>query len=188
MAAMGRALRREGPGPHVLDDWMAAPKRRRLAELHITLPHNIVFTAVDFETQSLRDALKASGFAFDQRAVVSWIGVTMYLAREAIDATIGTVAGCAPGTRFVLTFDQPPDVLDEKGRALLADVSGIAEKFGEPFVSLFRRDEMERLLVGHGFDAVTHFGAEDAVRRYFGGRDAGMPDVQRLATAAVAER
>jgi len=47
---------------------------------------------------------------------------------------------------------------------------------------------MERLLVEHGFDSVTQFGAEEAVRRYFGGTDVGMPDVQRLVTAVVAER
>jgi hypothetical protein len=138
MAAMGRALHREGPPPHILDDWMAADlageegraildnmrasvtpdrmhafqawtavrsrfvedfvesavsagvsqyvvlgagidsfayrhpdllerltifevdhpfsqawKRRRLDQLHITVPHNVVFSAVDFETQSI---------------------------------------------------------------------------------------------------------------------------------------
>ena len=91
------------------------------------------------------------------------------------------------GTRIVLTYDQPPDVLDEKARALLADVSGTAAKYGEPFVSLFRRDEIERLLVEHGFDSGTDFGAEEAVRRYFGGTVVGMPDLQRLVTAVVAE-
>jgi methyltransferase (TIGR00027 family) len=273
MAAMGRALHRDGPPPHVHDDWMAADlageegraildnmranvtpdrlhafqawtamrsrfvedfvesavaagvsqyvvlgagidsfayrhadrlerltifevdhplsqawKRRRLDQLHIALPHNVVFAAVDFETQSLGDALQASGFALDQPAVVSWIGVTMYLAREAIDATLDTVASWGPGTRIVLTYDQPADVLDEKGRALLADVSGTAAKYGEPFVSLFRRDEIERLLVEHGLESVTHFGSEEAVHRYFGGTDVGLPDVQRLVTAVVAER
>lgn len=273
MAAMGRALHRDGPPPHILDDWMAADlageegraildnmranvtpdrlhafqawtavrsrfvedfvdsavaagvsqyvvlgagidsfayrradliecltifevdhplsqawKRNRLDELNFTLPRNVVFAAVDFETQSLGAALRASGFGFDKRAVVSWIGVTMYLASEAIHATLDTVASCAQGTRLVLTYDQPPDVLDKRGRALLADVSGTAARYGEPFVSLFRRNEMERLLVEHGFDSVTHFGAKDAVQRYFGGTDVGMPDVQRLVTALVAER
>lgn len=160
-------------------------KRRRLDELHITLPHNVVFAAVDFETQSLLDALKASGFALDQRAVLSWIGVTMYLAREAIDATLASIVSCAPGTRIALTYDQPPDVLSDKARALLADVSGTAAKYGEPFVSLFRQDEIERLLIEHGFDSVTHFGADEAVSRYFGATDVGLADVQRLVTAVV---
>jgi methyltransferase (TIGR00027 family) len=273
MAAMGRALHRDGPPPHILDDWMAADlagdegraivesmganvtpdrlyafqawtavrsrfvedfvksaaaagvsqyvvlgagldsfayrhpdllerltvfevdhplsqawKRRRLDQLNITLPRNLVFVAVDFETQSLRAALNTSGFALDQRAVASWVGVTMYLARDAIGTTLDTIASCAPGTRIALTYDQPPEVLDEKGRALLADVSGTAAKYGEPFISLFSRDEIERLLVEHGFDSVTHFGAADALRRYFGGADPGMLDVQRLAAAIVAER
>jgi methyltransferase (TIGR00027 family) len=161
-------------------------KRRRLDELQIPLPQNVVFAAVDFETQSLRDALEATGLAVNQRAVVSWIGVTMYLVREAINATLESVASLAAGTRIVVSFDQPPDALDEKGRALLSDVSGTAAKFGEPFLSLLRRDEIERMLVNYGFSSVTHFGVEDAVRRYFGGVDVGMPDVQRLATAVVA--
>ncbi len=48
--------------------------------------------------------------------------------------------------------------------------------------------EIERLLAERGFDRVTHFGAEEAVRRYFGGTDVGMPDLQRLVTAVVDER
>jgi methyltransferase (TIGR00027 family) len=271
MAAMGRALHRDGPAPHVLEDWMAADlageegraildsmlanapadrmyafqawtavrsrfvedfvesataagitqyvmlgagldsfayrhadllerltifevdhpfsqawKRRRLDELGIMLPHNVVFAAVDFETQSLPDALVASGCDLHQPAVVSWIGVTMYLPRDSIDATLEAIACFAPSSRVVLSYDQPPDVLDEEGRALLAEVSGTAAKYGEPFISLFRRDEIEQLLVEHGFDSVAHFGAPEAVRRYFGGKDVDVPDVQRLVTAVLA--
>jgi len=270
MAAMGRALHRDGPPPHILDDWLAAGlageeghtildgmranvsaarlhafhswtasrsrfvedfvlnavadgieqyvilgagidsfayrypdlierltifevdhplsqawKRHRLEELDISVPRNVVFAAVDFETQSLEDGLHAGGFAFERPAVVSWIGVTMYLAHNAIVATLDTVAGCAPGTRLVLSIDQPPEVLDDDGRALLADVRGTVARMGKPFISLFRRDEMERLLLEHGFDSVGHFGAPDATLRYFGGTGMGMPDVQRLVTAVV---
>jgi methyltransferase (TIGR00027 family) len=160
-------------------------KRHRLQELHISVPRNVVFAAVDFERQSLQDGLHAGDFAFERPAVVSWIGVTMYLAHDAIVATLDTVAGCAPGTRIVLSIDQPPEVLDDDGRALLADVSGTAARMGEPFISLFRRDEMEQLLREHGFGSVGHFGAPDATLRYFGGTAMGIPDVQRLVTAVV---
>lgn len=109
----------------------------------------------------------------------------MYLAREAIDATLDTIAGCSPGTRLVLSYDQPPVALDERGRALLADVSGTAAQLGEPFVSLFRHEEMERLLLDHGFNSVAHFSTAEAEHDYFRGVDMGMLDVQRLATAIV---
>ena len=270
MAAMGRALHREGPPPHILDDWLAADlagpegraivegmraratperlrafqawtaarsrfvedfvvravdngitqyvllgagldsfayrradlaervtvfeldhplsqawKRGRLHKLGVSIPHNVVFGSVDFATQALRDDLLTAGIDFGRRVVVSWIGVTMYLERAAIDATLNTIAGSAPGTRLVLSYDQPSDVLDDRGRALLADVSGTAAELGEPFISLLRREEVERLLTGHGFDAVADFGTPDAARDYFSGSDVGMPDVQRLATAVV---
>ena len=64
-------------------------------------------------------------------------------------------------------------------------VSGTAAKYGEPFISLFRRDEIEQLLVEHGFDSIGHFGAPEAAVRYFGGNDLGVPDVQRLVTAVL---
>lgn len=270
LAAMGRALHRDGPPPHVLDDWLAADlagadgreivagmraraapermrsfaawtaarsrfvedfvvravddgisqyillgagldsfayrrtelvdrltvfevdhphsqawKRRRLDEVHVSIPPNLVFAPVDFETQALQDGLITAGLDSHRRAVVSWIGVTMYLERAAIDVTLDTIARCAPGTRLVLSYDQPADVLDEQGRALLADVSGAAAELGEPFISLFQCGEIEDMLVDHGFNGVTHFGTPDAVEHYFSGSDVTMPDVQRLATAVV---
>jgi methyltransferase (TIGR00027 family) len=163
-------------------------KRQRLEELGISVPHNVVYAAADFETQSLQDCLYAVGFDFERPAVVSWIGVTMYLAHDAIVGTLNSVAQCAPGTRLVLSIDQPPEVLDDDGRELLADVRGAAARMGERFISLFMRDEMGGLLLEQGFDRVGHFGAPDATRRYFGDTEMGMPDVQRLVTAVVSLR
>jgi methyltransferase (TIGR00027 family) len=160
-------------------------KRGRLDELGVSIPDNVVFVAIDFETHALRDTLSAAGFDFRLRAVVSWIGVTMYLERAAIDETLDTIGDCATGTHLVLSYDQPADVLDERGRALLAAVSGTAAELGEPFISLLRPEEMERLLMGHGIDAVAHFGTPEAARDYYASSAISMPDVQRLATAVV---
>ncbi|MHB8489091.1 MAG: class I SAM-dependent methyltransferase [Candidatus Dormibacteria bacterium] len=271
MAAMGRALHRNGSSPHILDDWLASDlagdegrvildnmratvtadrlaafqawtaarsrfvedfivdaaasgvrqcvvlgagldsfayrhvdllerltvfevdhplsqawKQRLLHELQVELPRNLVFAAIDFEAEALGESLSAFGFEARELAVISWIGVTMYLTHEAINATLSSVSRFAPGTRLVLSFDQPSNVLDPPGRALLADVRRTAATLGEPFISLFTRDEIERLLLSHGFNQVTHFGADDAQGRYFCARDMRMPDVQRLATALVA--
>lgn len=161
-------------------------KRARLRELHVAEPRNLVFAPVDFERGSLREALIKAGVAFNRPAVLSWIGVTMYLATRAIEATLDDIACCAPGTRLVLSYDQPPEVLDERGLALLDEVRGAAAELGEPFVTLLRREQMDRLLVRHGFIVVAHFTAPDAQAAYFEGAPMAIPDVQRLATAVVA--
>src|SRR6185437_6505354 len=64
---------------------------------------------VDFERESLHDALERQGMDGDERVFFSWLGVTMYLRESAVDDVLRTVATCAPGTEIVFTFAQPPD-------------------------------------------------------------------------------
>jgi O-methyltransferase involved in polyketide biosynthesis len=47
---------------------------------------------VDFERQTLRDGPAEAGFDFRQMAVFSWVGVTMYLSLDAINATLASSA------------------------------------------------------------------------------------------------
>ena len=161
-------------------------KRARLARLGIDEPANLVFAPVDFETQTLREGLLAAGFDFGARAVFSWIGVTMYLTVEAIEATLGTVLECAAGTRIVLTYNRPRAALE--GMALLTDrvLARIAGEMGEPFVSLFEPAEVEELLRRLGFIDISHFGPDEAIRKYFPGRDdVRFGGAQRLIVATV---
>ena len=51
---------------------------------------------MDFERQTLREGLAEAGFDFRQLAVFSWVGVTMYLTLDAINATLATMAGAGP--------------------------------------------------------------------------------------------
>jgi methyltransferase (TIGR00027 family) len=163
-------------------------KRARLADLGIDQPANLVFAPVDFEAQTLREGLEAAGFDFDAPAVFSWIGVTMYLTLEAIEATLATVVACPPRTRIVLTYNRPRVVLE--GLALGTDlvIAGIAEEMGELFVSLFEPAQMEELLRRMGFSDITHFGPDEAIRTYFPGRDdVRFGGAQRLIVATVPE-
>jgi methyltransferase (TIGR00027 family) len=160
-------------------------KRRRLAELGIDTPPNLVFAPVNFETQTLRHGLLSANFDFNSPAIFSWIGVAMYLTRDAIDGTLRTIAGCGPGTRLVLTYDIPRHSLDFTAQAHYDRVSTSAAALGEPFVSLFEPAEIEQVLHGQGFQITSHFGPAQAVGRYFGGHSVEIGGFQRLAVASV---
>lgn len=166
-------------------DW----KRERLADAGIVQPRNLVFAPVDFEVQTLREGLAAAGFAFDAPAVFTWIGVTMYLTLPAIESTLRTVAGCAPGSQVIFTYDQPQSSLDARALALRNAVRALATDLGEPFISLFTPAEAEALAVRCGLEYIAQFGAEEAARRYFAElHDPWIGGPQRIVVASVPPR
>jgi methyltransferase (TIGR00027 family) len=164
-------------------------KQARLAALRVDRPANLVFAPVDFETQTLRDGLEKAGFSFSAMAVFPWIGVTMYLTLSAIESTLTTMAACPPGARIVLTYNLPAPAargLGTGGQNVLAE---IAADMGEPFVSVFEPAAAEHLMRRHGFNHVTHFGPNEAIQKYFAGRDdIRLHGAQRLIVARVADR
>jgi methyltransferase (TIGR00027 family) len=183
------AYRRSGHGLRVFEvDHPAtqAWKQRRLADLGVAIPGNLVFVPVDFEHRGLGPALQEAGFTFAEPAVFSWLGVTMYLTPDAIDQTLSATARGAAGTRVVLTYNQPDRVLDNHAVRVTSAMRSIAGRFGEPFVTFFTRDEIDALLREHGFDEIEHIGRDNARTRYFGGRqDVEIAGAQALVSATA---
>jgi methyltransferase (TIGR00027 family) len=164
-------------------------KQQRLAELAIPCPANLVFAPVDFERQTLHDGLAAAGFDAAALAVFSWIGVTMYLTREAIRATLASIASCPVGTRVVLTYNLPPAALQEVGLAVGTSMTNLVAELGEPWISLFEPREIAEMLEELGFGEIVDFGPAEAIRTYFAGRpEVRLPGNQRMLVATVAAR
>jgi methyltransferase (TIGR00027 family) len=164
-------------------------KRARLTAIGVTPPDDLVFAPVDFEHQTLAEGLALASFAWDAATIVSWIGVTMYLTGDAIDATLRAVAGFAHGSRLVLTYNQPPSALAGFGGRIEAVMSGITTTMGEPFVSLYEPQQIEQLLRDHGYTDIEHFGPDEARATYLPGRDdVHFGGAQRLIAANVPTR
>ena len=163
-------------------------KRRRLQEIGVAEPRGLVFAPVDFERQTLDDGLNAAGFRFAEPAIFSWMGVTMYLTREAISATLHAVARCAGGSRLVMTYNLPASLMTAFDRHVSASVqNNVAIAASEPFISLFTPEEIEQLVERSGFVRVEHFGHDEARRTYLDGRpNVEIAGAQRMIIASVA--
>lgn len=161
-------------------------KRSRLAELGVTLHPNVSFAAIDFETQTLRQGLRDAGFDFGSRAVFSWIGVTMYLTRNAIEMTLSDIAGGSPGSRLVMTYNQPSQSLDDFSRRVTSELAAAIGEGGEPFVSLFSPSQARALLSSAGFVDIEDYGGEQLKARYLS-EAANVPvaGAQRILVANV---
>jgi methyltransferase (TIGR00027 family) len=152
------------PGPQA---W----KRRRLIELGFGVPAWLRFVPVDFEAgDAWSERLKTAGFDAGQPTVVASTGVSMYLTKDAIAATLRQVAALAPGSTLAMTFLLPLELADPEVRPGLEAAEKGARASGTPFISFFAPPEMVALARQAGFSEVRHVSAVTLAQRYFAGR------------------
>jgi methyltransferase (TIGR00027 family) len=163
-------------------------KRRRLTDIGYPPGENIQFVSVDFENgEAFPDALRANGFDVDRPAVVSSTGVSMYLTKEAGEATLRQIAAWAHGSVFAMTFMLPLDLVDVAERPMQESVEAAAAGSGTPFISHYAPDEMSDMCRAAGFSSVQHVSPDDLTARYFAGRTDGLrpPSAEQLIVATV---
>ncbi|MFI6600620.1 class I SAM-dependent methyltransferase [Nonomuraea sp. NPDC050536] len=162
-------------------------KRELLASAGLTPPAQLAFVPVDFESDDLMEALVAAGFDPREPALVSWLGVAMYLTEEAIAASLATVARFAPGSELVMEYALPPALRDEQGHAFAEFALPAAAERGEPWLSFFTPGDLSSLLDRHGLKTAEHVRQADCVAPELWNRqDALRPaDLCRLARATV---
>jgi methyltransferase (TIGR00027 family) len=162
-------------------------KQERVTALALPTSDRHVFVPVDFETETLRDGLSAAGFDWARPTLYSWLGVTGYLAPDAVEATLRVVSSGAAGSEIVMSYLGTPPFLDEFGAEFLAVLSGLAAQSGEPVDTFFAPSEAEALVERCGLAVVENLDSEELGRRYFAGRPDGLTPLkfERYLTAAV---
>ena len=127
------------------------------------MPDSVSFVAMDFERDSLAGRLAQAGFDSSRPALVSWLGVTMYLTEGAISQTLAGIGGFAPGTQLITDYMLPAALRDETGEAYVGLVAPVAAERGEPWLTFLAPDAMSALLARHGFGRVEHVRQRDSI-------------------------
>ena len=149
-------------------------KQECLSKAGLRPPNNVSFCPIDFEHTSLAEGLVLSAFDPQAPAFVSWLGVTAYLTRFAIEKTLQFVLSLPSRSRLVFTFMLPISSLHGLDREAMELSTAIAAERGEPFISCFETDEMCEWLYGLSFSRVFHLSPEQAQERYFADRTDGL--------------
>lgn len=140
-----------------------AVKRELLAAAGIAEPPSVTFVPVDFEAGALRERLVQSGLDPFRPVFVSWLGVTVYLTRAAILATLTDLGGFAPGSEIVTDHLLPPELRDEAGNGYAEAVAPVAAEQGEPWRTFLSPAAVADLLRQAGFEPVEQAGQRDSV-------------------------
>ncbi|MCX5848582.1 MAG: class I SAM-dependent methyltransferase [Deltaproteobacteria bacterium] len=143
-------------------------KRSYIDAAGLAMPENAFFADIDFEHESLHDGLLRYNVSMKEPSFFSWLGVTMYLKEEAIDAVLRTVAMFPAGSEIVLTFRPPPG---DSPSPLAQSVANL----GEPWVSHFEPEALEAKLRGVGFSRVEFLSPAEAEEQYFRHRPKDLP-------------
>jgi methyltransferase (TIGR00027 family) len=162
-------------------------KLEHLAKLGIAVPANVEFCSIDFEHTSLSEGLATSSLDHRATAFFSWLGVTQYLTKEAIDSTLRFLLSMPRRSELVLGFVLPPDSWRPEEVNFLTQVVRRAGELGEPWLTFFRPNEISDYLMDLGFSQVSHLTLEDAAARYFVNRHDGLrpPHYGRYVRATV---
>jgi len=150
-------------------------KRQRLVELGFGVPTCLKLVPVNFEAgDDWWKQLIAAGFEPGSPAIVASTGVSMYLTKEAVNATLRQVATLAPGSTFAMSFMLPIEMSDPELRPGIERAIAGARASGTPFLSFFTPAEMLALARDAGFRDVQHVPAQTLAERYFANRKDGL--------------
>jgi methyltransferase (TIGR00027 family) len=145
-----------------------ALKLAGLRELLPKIPDNVRFVEIDFNHQTLPEALRRATFQSSRPALFLWEGVTNYLMPEAVDSVLRCVASCSPSSQVIFTYVHS-GVLDGSVRFegvthLLRDVA----RLGEPWTFGLSPNQVASFLRERGLCLDRDLSAREYRSRYFG--------------------
>jgi methyltransferase (TIGR00027 family) len=140
-------------------------KLERIAACGLTLPDSVHFIAADLSHETVAAAVARSPFRADELTFFSWLGVTMYLTREANRDTLGSIASCTPaGSELVFTY------FDERQfhaqSAAFGELEHRVAALGEPFLSGFDPETLARELEGCGLQLLEDLDGGEVAAKY----------------------
>jgi methyltransferase (TIGR00027 family) len=160
------------PGSHALRVFEVdhpatqALKRRRIAECGLECGH-VAHLPADLARESLAAVLRAGGFDAQAPAFFSWLGVTMYLTREANMAALAGIRACAAaGGELVFTY------IDQAAWSAKTDSGHFGRMreqlaaLGEPFLCGFDPATLGDELARIGFELAEDLADRELVQRY----------------------
>jgi methyltransferase (TIGR00027 family) len=152
-------------------------KRKRLQRLGLQSPPQHHFVPVDFERERASDKLREAGLSATTPTVFAWLGVTYYLTRESIEASLRDVRSvAAPGSTLVFDYRMADRYLLPRERGPVFRSDRAFARWGEPMLSRLEPDDLHALVRDTGWSIAHEYTAAQMAAKYFaGGRDGLIP-------------
>jgi methyltransferase (TIGR00027 family) len=150
-------------------------KLLRLADLGWEHPARLHFIPIDFTKENLATALnRSSSYDPKVKSFFSWLGVTMYLTREEVFATLRSIADIAPsGSAVVFDYFDTDAFIPEKSSSKMQKKQEVFKKLGEKMITGFNPSTLAEDIASIGLSLYENLSPEDIEERHFQRRKDG---------------
>jgi len=148
-------------------------KRKKVRAIFGEMPAHVVYTSIDFNTQTLEQRLPESGYSEHLKTLFIWEGVVMYLSLRAVESTLKFIAHHA-GTSSQVVFDYIyTALLDNTVRhGEVSRMRRVRHVSGEGLTFSIPQGTIKDFLEKRGFIQVKDVSSEDLHQLYFSGLNA----------------
>jgi methyltransferase (TIGR00027 family) len=148
-----------------------AQKKQRILSTGWEIPATLHFVPVDFAKERLSDSLLRASYDPRKATFFSWLGVTFYLEKADVLATLRSVAGLAPkGSQIVFDYFDAGAFLPGQATRTMRLIHDIVRQAGEPMKSSIQPETLGAELKSVGFELLENLGPQEIEARYFQGR------------------
>ncbi len=160
-------------------------KRKYLGFANVTVPDNLAYVAIDFNTESLSDAFSMTSYDPAAKTLFIWEGVTYYISAAAVTATLKFVKENS-ASQSIIAFDYLySEVLaGDYSRYGAEEGANYVRSVGEPFTFGLTEDTITPFLTQRGFTLKTHYNPLQFGERYL---SAAFPRPYEYMANVVAE-
>ena len=178
-------------------------QERKRAKLPADIPNleNVKYVRIDFNRQSLKDQLIEAGFDQSKSTVFTLEGVSQYISKAAVNSTMEELETLTKNTNATFYISYVNSELKANVKACFGKgypnpekkaktIMNLAEKVGEPWISLYSSEEINKMLSQYGFEVKEDKTLVDFNSEYFApvGRKLSESEIFNLEHSVRAER
>jgi methyltransferase (TIGR00027 family) len=165
-----------------------AAKQKQLDQLMSEIPHNIRLVSVDFDRETIVDALLRSGYGFDTRTFFILEAVTQYLTGDGLSGLFSALSRAAKGSLLAFTYITGDFMAGRElyGAKRAYDQFVVRDKL---WLCGKNAEEWETFLSQYGYAVVEHADMGAMTRAYITptGRNLTISPLERIILARKAE-
>jgi methyltransferase (TIGR00027 family) len=147
-------------------------KIKKIREIFASIPENVIYVSIDFETETLGQKLFNNGYNSSKKTLFVLEGLVMYIPPSAVDEILSfIVENSAKGSAVIFDY-YPESVVDGTCKLEIGEnIRNHLIQLGEPLQFGIKEEEIEDFLMQYRFSNVKNVTSKDYKKAYFHGKN-----------------